>query len=263
MPGFRRRRTTPEQSNTPNPAASTTWFASAGLIGLVIVALIGVLIYILVKPDTPAPGAATPAPTASPAPGGPATAAPSPSGGDTDRPAGCHTSGTDQTVPTGTPAGVTWTLVAGVAVPTSPADGPALHGDAGVGYCYSHTPVGALLAAGRGIGSGDQVQRAALKYSTVPNEYSAQAETQPGTTNTESGGVQLAGFRILSYSPAESSIALAYAAAATPGQYAVLTALFRWDGGDWKVVLQPGPSAASTTTTTRSLNGYVAWSGVS
>jgi len=98
----------------------------------------------------------------------------------------------------------------------------------------------------------------------VPNEYSAQTAAQ-GTT-ADSGpttGVQLAGFRVITYSPSQSSIALAYNNADTPGSYGILTVAMQWYQGDWRVVIQPGPSGVVTSSMSSSLAGYVAWSGVS
>ena len=132
------------------------------LLGLVVVALVIVLIHAATSPTPPG----TAAPAATPPAGAPPVAATSAAGGapppsaaagsDGGRPAGCSTTGNDQTVPTSPPSGVNWTLTGGFAVPSSAADGPKLRGAAGVGYCYSHTPLGALLAAsnlGHGTGT--------------------------------------------------------------------------------------------------------------
>lgn len=136
----KRRRTTTE--NTASAGFSPTWYASAALMVAVILALVGLLIYIGVRPHSPTPAAAPPA-AAPTNPGGAGTnPVPTPPTTATDptRPAGCRTTGTDQTIPTGTPAGVSWSLAKGVAVPLSASDGPVLHTAAGVGYCYSTHP---------------------------------------------------------------------------------------------------------------------------
>ncbi len=263
----KRRRTTTE--NTASAGFSPTWYASAALMVAVILALVGLLIYIGVRPHSPTPAAAPPA-AAPTNPGGVGTnPGPTPPTTATDptRPTGCHTTGTDQTIPTGTPAGVSWSLAKGVAVPSSASDGPVLHTAAGVGYCYADTPLGALLAAsnlGRGTGTAAQIQQDGNEHSAVPNEYSAQAAAQPSPPETGADtGAQLAGFRIISYSPSQASIALVISVTGNPGTYGVSTAAMEWNQGDWRVVLQPGPSPVVTTSSTTSLAGYVAWSGVS
>ncbi len=165
----KRRRARRDRENTGGP--SPAWIGSAVLLGLVAVALVVVLIHAAVSPKAATPAAASPpgatpgaAPSAgvAPAPGGaPASA----NAGQEGRPAGCSTTGSDQTVPTSPPTGVTWSLTAGFAVPSSVADGPTLHGPGGVRYCYSHTPLGAVLAAsnlGQGTGSPQEIQDASL-----------------------------------------------------------------------------------------------------
>jgi len=269
MPSKRRRaRRDRENSGGPSPA----WIGSAVLLGLVAVALVIVLIHAAVSPKPAPPAAASPpgaTPGAAPLPGT-ATApggAPAPTNaGQEGRPAGCTTSGSDQTIPTSPPTGVTWSLSAGFAVPSSVADGPTLHGPGGVRYCYSHTPLGAVLAAsnlGQGTGSPQEIQDASLKLSVVPNQYSAQVASTPAPPRDNRGSGQFAGFRIISYSPDQASIALA---ASIPGQtdsYPLLTVAMQWYQGDWRAVPQPGPTVVVTGSSATSLAGFVPWAGVS
>ncbi len=269
MPSKRRRaRRDRENSGGPSPA----WIGSAVLLGLVAVALVIVLIHAAVSPKPAPPAAASPpgaTPGAAPLPGT-ATApggAPAPTNaGQEGRPAGCTTSGSDQTIPTSPPTGVTWSLSAGFAVPSSVADGPTLHGPGGIGYCYSHTPLGAVLAAsnlGQGTGSPQEIQDASLKLSVVPNQYSAQVASTPAPPRDNRGSGQFAGFRIISYSPDQASIALA---ASIPGQtdsYPLLTVAMQWYQGDWRAVPQPGPTVVVTGSSATSLAGFVPWAGVS
>jgi len=270
MPSKRRRaRRDRENSGGPSPA----WIGSAVLLGLVAVALVIVLIHAATSPKPATPAAASPpgaTPGAAPLPGG-ATApagAPAPTNaGQEGRPAGCTTSGSDQTIPTSPPTGVTWSLNAGFAVPSSATDGPTLHGPAGIGYCYSHTPLGALLAAsnlGRGTGTPQQVQDAVLNLSVVPNEYSAQVAKTPATPDDQSGaGIQFAGFRIISYSPDQASITLATRVAGRTDTYPQLTVAMQWYAGDWRAVPQAGPALFVAVASAPSLAGFVPWAGVS
>ena len=246
---------------------SVAWMGSAVLLGLVVIALVIVLIHAATSPKPPGSAAApagAPPVGATSAPGG----APPPSaaaGSDGVRSVGCSTTGTDQTVPTSPPSGVNWTLTGGFAVPSSPADGPTLHAPAGVGYCYSHTPLGALLAAsnlGQGTGTPQEIQDSLLKVSVVPNQYSAQAAATPAPSRSNSTGLQLAGFRIISYSSEQASIALALSAPGRSDQYPQLTVAMQWYEGDWRAVAQPGPSVVVTAAAVQSLAGFVPWAGV-
>ena len=269
MPSKRRDRRDRENNGGPSPA----WIGSAVLLGMVAIGLVIVLIHAATsgKPGTPTAASPPGAPSGSTAqaggapPGGspPATA---PGAGQAGRPAGCATTGTDQTIPTSPPAGVTWSLTGGFAVPSSAADGPTLHGPGGVRYCYSHTPLGAVLAAsnlGQGTGSPQEIQDASLKLSVVPNQYSAQVASTPAPPRDNRGSGQFAGFRIISYSPDQASIALA---ASIPGQtdsYPLLTVAMQWYQGDWRAVPQPGPTVVVTGSSATSLAGFVPWAGVS
>ena len=263
----RRDRRERETAGGPSPA----WMGSAVLLALVAAALVFVLIHAATSSPTPAtPAAASPgaSPGVSPPVGstptsGGGTAAPP--AGQEGRPAGCSTTGTEQTVPTSPPAGVTWTLTGGFAVPSSAADGPKLHGPGGIGYCYSHAPLGAVLAAsnlGQGNGSPQEIQDSLLKVSVVPNQYSAQAAAMPAPSRSNATGLQLAGFRIISYSSDQASIALALSAPGRTDQYPQLTVAMQWYEGDWRAVPQPGPSVVVTAAAVQSLAGFVPWAGV-
>jgi len=268
MPSKRRRaRRDRETNGGPSPA----WIGSAVLLGLVAIGLVIVLIHAATssKPGTPT-AASPPGSTAqaggAPSPGG-SPAVTAPGSGQAGRPAGCATTGTDQTIPTSPPTGVTWSLNAGFAVPSSAADGPTLHGAAGIAYCYSHTPLGALLAAsnlGRGTGTPQQVQDAVLNLSVVPNEYSAQVARTPATADDQSGaGIQFAGFRIISYSPDQASITLATRVPGRTDTYPQLTVAMQWYAGDWRAVPQAGPALFVAVASAPSLAGFVPWAGVS
>ena len=262
-------KTTHDRGNSPRQGVG--FYAAATLMGIVVVALVAVLVVVATRHNTPVT-TATGGPGASPTettptentPGGatPVGALP----GDAGRPAGCTTTGTEQKVPTATPTGVTWNLVQGTAVPSSAADGPTLHSPAGVGYCYSRTPVGALLAVsnlGPYPGDAQHVQDDVLKHSIVPGPLADQIAATPAVASSPGGGWQYAGFRIISYTADSASIAVAVSTASHPGVYGVGTAAMHWYQGDWRVAMQPGPTVLVTGTTTTSLLDYVPWVGVS
>jgi hypothetical protein len=269
------RRTT-SRGEEPGSGLGPGWWAAAALMAVVVIALVGVLVVVGTRDKTTVaagdPTTATAAPSALPAPDGgggstSAPAAPTVPGGD-NRPAGCATTGTDQTTPVDTPKDVTWTLVAGTAVPESYTDGPMLHTAAGVAYCYARTPVGAVLAVsnlGHATGDAQVVQNDELKYSVVAGPLADELAAKPAVVSdpAATSGVQYAGFRIISYTPDTASVALALASSSRPGSYAVVTATVAWSQGDWRVVLQPGPVAVATATSTTSLANFVTWSGVS
>ncbi|GAB2919951.1 hypothetical protein GCM10027047_16690 [Rhodococcus aerolatus] len=252
--------------DAPRPTRHRSWTAAAALLALVVVALAAVLINAAVSgPDTTtaAPDPSGP-PTPAPAAGSVTASATSEDGGD--RPAGCATTGTDQSVPTATPSGVTWSLVQGFAVPSTTADGPALKGPAGVAYCYSRTPVGALLAAsnlGHVTGSPTAVVADLRDHALVENQYTDQlaSSSTPGSPGA-GAGVQLAGFRVVSYSPDQATVTLAIASAGSTSGSVQLTVALAWSGGDWRVVPQAGPALFVNVGSVTSLSNFVPWSGV-
>jgi len=269
MPAQRRR---DRQDGQNSGGPSVTWIGSAVLLGLVVIALIIVLIHAATSPKPPS-AAAPPAPTPSGAPPVGTTSAPGstpppsgPAGSGGGRPAGCATTGTDQTIPTSPPSGVNWTLTGGFAVPSSVTDGPRLHAPGGVGYCYSHTPLGALLAAsnlGHGAGTPQEIQSASLDHTLVANQYTSQLAATPATGEGSTGGVQLAGFRVLSYSPEQASITLAASVGGRTDSYPQLSVAMQWQDGDWRAVPQAGPVLFVTVASAPSLAGFVPWAGVS
>lgn len=242
---------------------SWSWRGSAAVIGVIVILLVGVLIAVATGHGAKQPtAAATPAPAPAPAPVSGA------GGGDAGRPAGCATAGTDQTVPTGPPTGVTWTLASGFAVPGTAADGPVLHGPAGVGYCFSHTPLGALLASanlGHGTGTDPEIQAASVTLSIATNQYTAQLAASPATTTPSRPGIQIAGFRVVSYTPDAATVTLAASIPSTQGGSPILgqlTIALAWEQGDWRAVPQAGPTIFLNTAQAPSLAGFVAWAGV-
>jgi hypothetical protein len=74
--------------------------------------------------------------------------------------------------------------------------------------------------------------------------------------------VQWAGFRIVSYSPAQATVTLAGAAPATTPSYGQLTVALAWSQGDWRVVPQAGPALFVNVGPVPSLASFVPWSGV-
>ena len=261
------RRSSP--SDDTRTALGAGWWAAAGLMAVVIVALVGVLIVIGTRDTTPvAAGPAPAAPSALPAPPGASTGSATTAPSGDNRPAGCATTATDQTIPGDTPKSITWALIAGFAVPQSSTAGPMLHSPAGVSYCYARTPVGVVLAVsnlGRAVGNAAALQDDSLKYSIVPGPLADQLAAKPAVTSDPAAlaGMQYAGFRIISYTPDSASVAIALSSAAKPGTFLVVTAAMEWNQGDWRVVVQPGPTVLATATSTTSLASFVPWSGVS
>lgn len=165
------------------------------------------------------------------------------------------------------PQGVVWELFEGVAVPTSPADGPHRI-DGPVHSGFTRTATGALLAAAQ-IGVRRIVTPDVDDLRTV-NEK--QLLPGPGRTaflnlilgQQDTGAAsgtytQYAGFQMLAFTPDLAVLSLV-----TRSRLGVLqanTTTLRWSGGDWKIELPA--SGLERPRVLPDLTGFVPWSGVS
>jgi hypothetical protein len=86
--------------------------------------------------------------------------------------------------------------------------------------------------------------RAAVNELTVP----------PGTYG------QLAGFRVLAYTP-DVAVFTLVSRFATTGMLQATVATVTWVGGDWRLQLQPDGGSSPTTQRLPSLDGYIVWGG--
>lgn len=247
------------------------WAAAALFAVFVVLCLIGVLITLALGG-----GAHQASPPATPAGAPPVatsvTASPATAVGDSGRPPGCHTTDTDQTIPTTTPTGVTWSLNAGVAVPSSATAGPMLT-DGDLKYCYADTPLGAVLAASNLFGGGGSQSHAqAMVAHTLVR--SGAASTAPVATTSEAPAasstaqrLQLAGFRIGSnFTSGVATVLVATTfpagtAASTP-TYGEFSVQLQWQDGDWRFAPASTGAPFLSVGTTRDLSTYVPWSGV-
>jgi hypothetical protein len=214
--------------------ASWRTTAAAGFLGL---ALVGGLVVALSggdhDSDTTTPAAAAPA---DPAPAGDATE---------DAPAAPAKS---------TLGDVTWELVSGRAVPSSPTAGPTkINGPVHAGY--AHTPDGAVLAAlniatRAGISPDGDGWLAVIRAQVEPGP-GREANIKAGKAITDwtpppGGYGQTAGYRVASYTPTKAVVEEAVRMPA--GQLQLRTMTVIWRDKDWRLVLQPdgrtGPYAA-------------------
>lgn len=233
------------------------FLAAAAFLGLVLVlAVVVIATSGSDKDDSTAPQATGPTQAASSAP----------AGKPADNGNACGLTDTNQTVPTSTPPNITWQLVKGDAVPTSPIAGPGKV-EGPVARCYAHTPLGALLAVSQ---IGDRLGVASNKEAA--EILKAQAVPGPGVdrnlkllegaelgTGTADG--QTAGFQFASYTPDTAVINMV--SRMNNGTFNTATFTMKWLDGDWKIQLQNSGANSSNVSQVTSTAGYVTWSGVS
>jgi hypothetical protein len=234
---------------TPSLWRQPTFIASAAFLLLVL----ALAIVMVVR------GGSGPTATQSPSPSAtPSQEAAAPSTG------GCNTADTTQAVPVAAPAGVTWQVFNGAALPVSRTAGPLVI-EEGVARCYAHTPVGALMAAAqisaRYIFASDW--RTVTERQVMPgpgrDAYLRLRGTKPGGPAAPGGLGQFAAFRFVTYSP--QAAVVQFVMRYSTGQQASTVLTVRWDG-DWKLELQPDGTPNPPPQQTTSLEGFTPWGGV-
>lgn len=232
---------------------------AALVVALIVLAAVVVILVTRGGGDSASPATPTPRPSSTSSASAPTTTSTSTSS-STLPPA-------DQAVPDSPPAGVTWALFQGVALPTSSTSGPLRV--AGPVYAgYAHTPTGALLAANQiGIryvltpGAG---WRQVLQQQVLPGagrDTFSKNRAKVTTTDMAPGTFgQLAGFRFVTYSPDVAVIQLV--SRFSTGTLQLTTSTVRWANGDWRLQLQPDGGTSPTAQRVDSLSGFVPWGGV-
>jgi hypothetical protein len=179
---------------------------------------------------------------------------------------GCTMAGERSTVGLSeAPPGLTWSVVGGNVVPSSPQGGPGIV-QGPLSQCYSHDATGALLAAIRieetDITTSDW--QAFVADNLVPGPgtdaviaYAREMSSTIGGANADGQGpAPVAGFKFLTYSDQEAVISIAMAAPG--GGWAASTEIVEWTGGDWKLVPDPSGLLGSYPGAIPDLLGYVA-----
>jgi hypothetical protein len=204
-------------------------------------------------------------PPAAPATAGPAAPPATPSGAEPARPA--ELVNADGAEPLLTAPPVTWQLFSGVALPYSPTAGPrSVDGPVYAGYQRSQA--GALIAAAQlgtrylltpGDGWREVAERQVLPG--VGRDVFVAARAQVDDLDVPPGTYgQLAGFRIVTFTPDVAVISFASRFSLT-GQLQATTTTVKWTGGDWRLELQPDGGPSPTAQTVPDLDGFVVWGG--
>lgn len=241
-------------NDEPGMWASPKMVGSAALISIVV--LVGIVLVVLgpsgAEP-TPAPVVASPLST---------SAAPV----KVDDPSVCGLKDVQLDGTVATAPDTTWSLVGTVAAPSVAGAGPGISKPSGFRSCYSHTPVGALLAASNYIvvASHPGSRRAALEQLLVPGPGRDRALAPSTSDSPESNArVQVAGFRIVTCAGAQATVDVAFRVVnGDSSSYVSQVVDLMWLGGDWKIRTSDDANFLTAVRPIPDLGGYVAWSGV-
>ena len=175
-------------------------------------------------------------------------------------------------VPTSAPTGTVWQLVAGQAIPSQPGVGPT-HVDGYTATGYAHTPLGALYAAANDIyrvpiavsAQTDWRTPLAAMVAPGPGEKifaSVREPMDPQPLGADGLGIsQLAAFKYVSYTDTDAVVQLVLKD--KNGGLHVLTIPMHWLNNDWRLVMTADGTIGGANTVTDSLDGFIAWQGVS
>ncbi|MCU1530418.1 MAG: hypothetical protein JWP75_4181 [Frondihabitans sp.] len=157
-----------------------------------------------------------------------------------------------------------WQLVGTVAAPNDPKGaGPGVVKD-GFRSCYAHTAEGALFASVTYIAlASDSRNISMLPNLLAPGKGKdsaiAAATGSPSPTSTR---LQVAGFKVNSYSQHEAVIDVAWTVTSSDGALVSLPTVLDWVDGDWKIVLASDGQPPFASSSLQDLGGYIPWSGV-
>jgi hypothetical protein len=190
---------------------------------------------------------------------------------DASSASGCNLRAGDQTVPTDTPPGVTWSLIDGLAVPSSPTAGPAKTVGP-VPSCFAHNPVGAVIATIRiytaviSTHPGDWLQVVQADFAPGPATDAGLAASMahPGPNGALWIGPrdsQIAGFHVLAYSTDVAVVSVLWRTTATGGLWSTSITV-RWVSGDWKLEPDSTGRSGGPTTVVPSMLGWIPFGGV-
>ncbi|WTX00842.1 hypothetical protein OG216_46230 (plasmid) [Streptomycetaceae bacterium NBC_01309] len=166
------------------------------------------------------------------------------------------------------PPEIVWEEYRGLALPSSPLSGPVkLEGT--VARCFARTQTGALLAAtqisSRAVLGVDW--RSVVERQLVPGPgaeaHVKKMEGLAGTDAARSGSdvaglLQPAGFRVLTYTADQATVALVYGSELGRRLQSMLCTVV-WTSGDWFLQPEPNGEIGALVQRPDSLEGFVPW----
>ncbi len=179
----------------------------------------------------------------------------------------CGLDATGGTTLTSAPGDVEWEFIGGIAAPKSAEHGPGIVDEqTGVRSCYSHTPEGALMTVtGMLAASGDtelllETTRALVLDGVGKQSTLEGLEQRLSTGGTSTVPIEVAGFRLLSYSADRATVEVVLAGDSGDGKvYQTTSANIVWQDGDWHFELKEDGSGGPVEGQISNLSGYIPW----
>lgn len=156
-----------------------------------------------------------------------------------------------------------WELVGTVAAPTNPKGaGPGKIENDGFRTCFAHTAEGALYAAINYVALGSDSRNADHMAKLFVPGPGVDLALKAGTVSPSKARLQVAGFKVNSYSATDATVDVVWAVTSSGNQLVSFPTVLRWEEGDWKIVLKDDGQPPFTPSPLQSLGGYIPWAGV-
>lgn len=238
-----------DNTQPSNPFTSRGFIAAAVVVGVILLAGVIVLVTALTAPHDPVAK-----PTSTPS---------SPVASNDDKSV-CGLPGFETESSLTAAPDTKWELVGTVATPTDrKGAGPGSQRD-GFRTCFSHTAEGALFAAINYVAlASDSRNIPKIPDLIAPGKGKdaalAQATSSPNASTTR---LQVAGFKINSYSAGEATVDVVWSVTSQDNALVSFPTVLKWTGGDWKIVLNDDGQPPFAPVQLQSLGGYIPWAGV-
>ncbi|MFV0434289.1 MAG: hypothetical protein ACK5LO_09945 [Leucobacter sp.] len=241
-----------DDSGTSSPFAKRGFIAAAAVVGVIVALGLFVLVMNLVSPPSTAP---EPEPEPKPT-----TTSPVQSGDDASV---CGLEGFETESSLEQAPDVEWELVGTVAVPVDSTVGPGVVDDDGFRSCFAHTAEGALYSAINyvALSSDPRLQPKIWQlFEEGPVRDNAKEESESGSGMPSSARLQVAGFKIMSYTGERAVIDVAWQVSSPASGIMSMPVELVWEEGDWYLATTDTglPYAPSQI---ENLGGYIPWSG--
>ena len=237
-------------ADSQSPFRSKGFIVAAIVVGAIVLAAIIALVTSLGGGDNDADPTPAPSTSTSADPG-------------SAEPSVCGLEGFEETSSLTTAPGNEWELVGTVAAPTDAnGAGPGTIDD-GFRSCYAHTAEGALFAAVNYVAlASDSRNVPRLPELVEPGPGRDAALAAGGGGGSASTRVQVAGFKINSYSADEAVVDIAWNVTSSGSALVSMPVVLHWVDGDWKIVLDDNGQPPFAASPLENLGGYIPWAGV-
>jgi len=152
-----------------------------------------------------------------------------------------------------------WELVGTMAAPSGPEAGPGSVDD-GLRSCFARTAEGALFASVNFVATGTDANLGPRLIDLVapgPGRDAIEGETAAGGTSPLRA--QVAGFKVLAYSPGTATIDLVLNY--SDGSLVSVPLKLQWAEGDWKMEMTSSGDLPLAPSQLQNLGGYIPWAG--